>query len=182
MIIMRNQYLLLLVLSLTGLLSLTMVNASFKVYYKTSGATVVWYYPQTLNPSNMPVGYTNQPIYVADISQLRQHDTFLLQLRPYNMTTFTITENTPYYNISTFTANSSQFTIPASYVKAPGSYRIVDTGTNVGENVSVFILLNQSIVPAQLSQSNQNLPIWIVITVMAILIIILFVLVLRKSL
>ncbi len=144
-----NKYLTYLLASIT-IISLMSSVGAWNVMFKSSGITTLWYYSnQSTNPIYIPVGFTNQSIYIVNIPPALQNSVFTLSIAPLGNGGFVADTNK---TITTFVPHGSEYVLSSFFFQESGEYYIsISSGQH-----SSFILFGRYTVPAQLYNSSAS--------------------------
>lgn len=144
-----NKYLIYLIAAIT-ILSLIPSAFAWNVLFKSSGITTLWYYSnQSSNPIYIPVGFTNQSIYMVNIPPSLQSTVFTLSIAPIENGGFVSDTNK---TITTFIPHGSEYVLPSFFFQESGEYYL---SLASGQHSS-FILFSRSTIPAQLYNSSAS--------------------------
>ncbi len=123
---------------------------AWNVMFKSSGITTLRYYSnQTVHPIYIPVGFTNQSIYIVNIPPSLQNSVFTLSIAPLGNGGFVANTNK---TITTFVPHGNEYVLSSFFFQESGEYYIsISSGQH-----SSFILFGRSTVPAQLYNSSAS--------------------------
>ncbi len=135
--------------------------SAWTVLYKTSNIATLWYYNNfvyysnnsyrigSLGPFYVPVGFTNQSVYIINIPNSVQNTLFNVKFYPFNQSGGISTTGTIVYNFAPY---STTYVIPNYYFSQGGEY-VISNSTNA---TASFLLFEKSSLPQAAVNSTQT--------------------------